>query len=299
MFQSRYDLAATSIDDFSSRMSSYLNGTTMSWAQANNPSSTTVNWWGEMFCGGKQPRFQANPFTSSPLTATNFAQHAPIFLQGCTQFIVEYAGDFVAQDPTTGQITNVYTNTNGTDGQVDFVITKDANGNLSKKIRWYGLPRDVDGIGGTSPNQFNTGAPDGAIPVFKTGATAAQENLMADVVPLRDVWRLSQIQGVGAYVDHAPFEKFTWTADPQNSDVPAPSPAFPTYHTSPLLTDVSATSGDYMAAGLSGMQPNDSYICAWGPNDPKPKMIRIIVTLDDPNGKTPDGQTFEYVFTLP
>ena len=33
--------------------------------------------------------------------------------------------------------------------------------------------------------------------------------------------------------------------------------------------------------------------------EPKPKMIRIIFTLDDPNGKLPEGQTFEYVFNLP
>ena len=37
----------------------------------------------------------------------------------------------------------------------------------------------------------------------------------------------------------------------------------------------------------------------WGPTDPKPKMIRILMTIDDPNGKLTDGQTFEYVFTLP
>jgi hypothetical protein len=57
----------------------------------------------------------------------------------------------------------------------------------------------------------------------------------------------------------------------------------------------STSTGDYMTS----MTPSDSYICAWGPSDPKPQMIRIIMTVDDPNGKIADGQTFEYVFSLP
>ena len=36
------------------------------------------------------------------------------------------------------------------------------------------------------------------------------------------------------------------------------------------------------------MNPNDQYICALhGPTDPKPKMIRITMTLDDPSGTLP------------
>jgi hypothetical protein len=42
------------------------------------------------------------------------------------------------------------------------------------------------------------------------------------------------------------------------------------------------------------------YICAWGPSDTvRPKMIRITMTLTDPLGRLPNGQTFEYVFSLP
>ena len=208
--------------------------------------------------------------------------------------MVEYAGDFVAQNPATGQVTNVYTNANGTDGQIDYILTHDANGNVARKIRWYGFPRDTDGIAGTSPNQYNTGAPDNQIYIAKS-STAAEENLMADVVPLRDVWRTATTPGASPYATNAPFEKFTWTQDPTSnySDAGAPPPT-------PLLADPgkSGTGGNYMDPS-SGVQANDSYICAWGPNDPKPKMIRIIITLDDPTGKLPDGQTFEYVFTLP
>ena len=51
--------------------------------------------------------------------------------------------------------------------------------------------------------------------------------------------------------------------------------------------------------GPNAMGANDGYICAWGPNDPKPRMIRITLMIDDPAGRLNEGQTFEYVFELP
>ena len=44
------------------------------------------------------------------------------------------------------------------------------------------------------------------------------------------------------------------------------------------------------------------YVCAWGPGaDPGtlPKLIRITVAIDDPNGRLNNEQTYEYVFPLP
>jgi prepilin-type N-terminal cleavage/methylation domain-containing protein len=291
MEQSRFDLAATSIDDFLGRLNAWF----------ANPALTapaTDNWWGELFCD-PHIRFQGSrfliphPTTADPaLNAFSYAQQAPIFLSGCSQFIVEYAGDFLVQDtdpasPTYGRINNVYTNNAGVgDGQVDFIITQDVNGNKARKIRWYGLPRDTDGVTTATPPTV-TGVPDNQIPVI-----AGSPQLMGDVLPLRDVWRMS---ATAPPTPVAPFEKFSWTkptsASPQ---VPATRVA-----ANPTLTDFGAGgSGDYMSP-TSGMGPNDYYICAFGPSDPKPKMIRITITLDDPAGKLPDGQTFEYVFTLP
>jgi hypothetical protein len=58
--------------------------------------------------------------------------------------------------------------------------------------------------------------------------------------------------------------------------------------------------GGYTQAATS-MQNGDRYICAWGPNDKatRPKLIRITLTLDDPSGNLPDGQTYQYVFAVP
>ena len=47
------------------------------------------------------------------------------------------------------------------------------------------------------------------------------------------------------------------------------------------------------------------YYAAWAPNDlrkgspTRPKMLRITMTVDDPNGRLTEGQTFEYVIDLP
>jgi hypothetical protein len=51
----------------------------------------------------------------------------------------------------------------------------------------------------------------------------------------------------------------------------------------------------------NGMQPTEFYQCAWGPYEMnmRPTMIRITVTLDDPNSRLAEGQTFQYVFKLP
>jgi hypothetical protein len=42
------------------------------------------------------------------------------------------------------------------------------------------------------------------------------------------------------------------------------------------------------------------YVAAWSPYDTiRPKMIRIIIVVDDPSARTPEGQTFEMIFNLP
>ena len=307
MEQSRFDLAATSMDDYTQRLIAWSNYSSIA---PMTTAGVDKNWWAELFCA-PLVRFQGNPFltphptvNSPKLNAFSFAQQAPIFLQGCTQFIVEYAGDFVCQDnnafvgttttpnPNYGQVLNVYTNPNvstlpsPTDGQVDFIVTTDANGNRSRKIRWYGLPRDVDGLDTTKTPFANTGFQDVKIPVN------ANPNLTCDVVPLRDIWRTSTIPPTAPYTNNAPFEKFKWSI-PTGATSAVPTPPGTT-----TLKDVGA-GGDYTASGTLGMGTLDSYTCAFGPNDPKPKMIRILLTIDDPNGKLTDGQTFEYVFTLP
>jgi hypothetical protein len=288
MYQSRFDLANMSIDKYLARLNTFGTG-------------GTVNWWGEIFCGGVNPRFQANPFVTRPINASTLSQQAPILLTGCTQFIVEYAGDFVAQDndPTSltfGEVTNTYfqTDTTGTppvqpatDGQIDYLVT--LNGGVkTKQIRWYGLPRDTNGDNSISAQN-----------------ASRNNNALFDVVPLRDVIQSggtnttipATLKAGMAATGGAPFEKFTWTQGAGHTAAPG-TPNLNLANITGSGPAPANSSNDY-AATSNGMNPNDQYICAFGPTDRKPQMIRITYTLDDPSGTLPDGVAFQYVFTLP
>jgi type II secretory pathway pseudopilin PulG len=204
-----------------------------------NAYPTNPNWWNG---NGVDFRFQADPFLRKPIDSTAAGRSSAIFLPACTNFVVEYAGDFVHQTVAG----NVATTDNWfgdptaapaipkTDGQIDFYI--DATG--KRQIQWYGFPRSTSGL-----------------------ATISLAN--GDVVPLRDMLKPFNTQAV--------FER-------------APLPTF---------------KADYATA--TGVAVSAQYICAWGPDDlaePRPSLIRITMTLDDPNGSIGEPPTYEYVFKL-
>ncbi|MCC7349909.1 MAG: prepilin-type N-terminal cleavage/methylation domain-containing protein [Phycisphaerales bacterium] len=137
---SRYDLAGTTIDDFRQRL-----------VTAIDPPNNLLDWWNTRFSF----RYQCNIFPTKPLSSQVIARTVPAFLSSCSQFIVEYAGDFLVQenDPANANYGRVLSA--GSDGKVDYFIS----GGVAQ-TRWYGMPRDING--------------DGVI------------NLL-DVVPLRDV----------------------------------------------------------------------------------------------------------------
>jgi type II secretory pathway pseudopilin PulG len=227
---SRYDLARTGIDDYRDILQRAL---------ALDPARP---WWNELMGAA---RFQVNPFFARGTgidLSESAAQMAPLFMQGCSQFIVEFAGDFLAQDPATGAITGNFL-TGTTDGQIDFVIVG-TGANVRRQILWYGFPRDTTGL---------DGLPDGAI-IRSSG----------DVVPLAH-W-------IGAAV---PFERVQ------------PLPAIP------------APNSDYYAVTPPAGQ-DTTYVAAWGPRDgERPRMIRMVMRLEDPESRLQEPQTFEYVFSLP
>jgi hypothetical protein len=266
--ESRYDLAGINIQTFGDHLSDWI----------ADPVNAGADWWDRMMCANtinagslRGGRFQSMPYLGAPMDSAKLAKMSPIFINGCTQFIVEYAGDFIAQN-AAGEATSAYMTTTGapnpggTDGVIDYILDPVTQ---TRKIRWYGFPRNTDDF-------------DGAAITGWSGAITSV-NQIRDVVPLRDVLRT--ISGYNA-VTAATFEKF-------GSSAPNTS----------LGVHANYADGSVLYT--------DDYTCAWGksvipgPNppqlfeDPKPKMIRIIVTLDDPAGKLADGQTFEYVFTLP
>lgn len=239
--------------------------------------ASALNWFRPMEDNGANSvlRFWCNPTVTRPITPRMLSQTVPFFVGNCTQFIVEYAGDYLNQDPVTGDLVqpaakrNITpgpnynpdendvaamvnpadgsTITGKTDGQIDFLVdrTADPTGTTPAtwvhRIRWYGLPRDVNGDGKVDIN---------------------------DVLPLADV-----LDWYGVTVNNAP------TSAPWEYDRPSPT---------------LKKAKDYVS--LQGSDAiNFRYTCAW--HNDAPPMIRILIKIDDPTGKLQDGQWYEYIFS--
>jgi prepilin-type N-terminal cleavage/methylation domain-containing protein len=203
------------------------------------------------------------PAPSRPLTPTGVARTTPCFLMNCSQFAVEFAGDFLNQD-ANGNVINYAGNPNPlpsnaptTDGIVDFYINP-ANG--TRGIRWYGFPRDANG--------------DGLI------LTGANMNQNPDVLPARDVVR--------AYFGSA-FPGFLFEKGVNGVG----SPKFPT------ATPANYHSENALPRMVSSYPT--SYVACWGSetaNLPRPTMLRIIFAIDDPLARVGSEQFFEFVAPL-
>lgn len=264
--ESRYDIAGITLAQMRSLMIDYvINART-----TPLPAGYTATWGRSLF----SYRFWCNPQINKPITSNDAARFSPIFLQGCSSFTVEFAGDFLTQNidqtsPNYGDVIDTYYNTvtgtkQTTDGKIDFVVIPSPvpGGQPSTAPRWYGLPRDTNGdgiiLGNVAPN------------------TPAQLRASTDVVPLRDYWQLVPREVAAC----APFEE-------------AMSVAAGGFTKKPNYAATTAANGN------SGMALGAQYVCGFGPNDPKPRMIRITYTLDDPTGRTGEGQVFSQVFELP
>lgn len=183
--ESRWDVANITVDQWRLRANRRYNNNPLAWflpMDDDAPGNGTFQY-----------RFKCNPVLARPFDAAKLAATVPYFVGHCTQFIVEYAGDFLNQDPNSGAVipgpggkpgVSAYT-TDGTtivrgstDGQIDFVV--ESNG--TRRIRWYGLPRDVDADGFIKIN---------------------------DVVPFRDVLDALGISGYGAHEKVMPSKKLS------------------------------------------------------------------------------------------
>lgn len=228
-------------------------------------------------------RYQACPFIPSValdpkspgrLGPTALALAAPIIARGCCHFIVEYAGNYLTQVEVPGG-KDANGNIDGTiispvpssnPDHIDYVSVLDQTttpNHYVRKIRWYGFPRDTNGIPGI---QYD------------------------DVMPLRDVIALS---GVKPSIQ-APFEHFGqgFSQIPAAGEVP---------------TDGTPTSKSVTEYATLGSTPDYSYTCAWGPypaippppaNYSLPKLLRITVVFDDPDGRLGSEQSYEYIIDL-
>jgi hypothetical protein len=289
---SRYDLLGASLEQLRQDVSDVrfdaggrADGKTSIWWQALAYRRNPGGPGNAVAIADPTVRFEANPRITKPMTSEAMAKAMPILLPNCSQFIVEYAGDFVTQNneqflpapppnvinPDWGEVTGLEP-----DGVVDYVVdyTNNTAGNSirSARIRWYGLPRDTNNdrriigyaamppapraIGGDG-NQF---------------AGSTNSNEMVDVVPLWDVRRTL----VAGAEPEAHEREIPNDPDGAGYDIP----------------------GDYASLTTGGAaEPFFRYTCVW--SNSSPSMIRIVLKLEDPAGRLPDGQWFEYVLGAP
>jgi type II secretory pathway pseudopilin PulG len=279
---SRFDLLGASLEQLRQDVSDIRNSVA-------SPDGLGSTWWQTLCYRRPTPtapgtpviladpvaRFECNPRITKPITSEAMAKAMPVLLPNCSQFIVEYAGDFVSQIPQFDPATNAF---NGNawgevtsaqpDGVIDFVVDHTNSTptvvNLAARTRWYGLPRDTNG------DRFIPGfstSPGVAAPAFRPAdynSGSRHPNEMVDVVPLWDI-----LKTISSTADPAPHER----------EVPIPAPG-----------------GDYGAIPIAD-GPAFRYTCVW--SNSSPSMIRIVLKLEDPAGRLPDGQWFEYVLGAP
>jgi prepilin-type N-terminal cleavage/methylation domain-containing protein len=278
----RYDIAVGSMRIFKSILRQAMDNAN----QWNTSQSElySFRWW-ESLCY----RFKGDTSVGKPMNPDSVARSQQVFLRHCTQFIVEYAGDFVEQDNKVydeanqtlananyGNVRDFYFNTadslDHTDKITDYYVDKsrDPNANSAtaadpklwvRRIRWYGFPRDINGDGKIQGYREQT-----------TGVGAVTNNEMQDVVPLRDVILSGRTPTV------TPVAQKLWAGKTWQSALVANPTPIPNWSGAPFEKDLEADTahpallsspgrnggnGDYARAGA--ISPFSRYTCAFGP----------------------------------
>jgi prepilin-type N-terminal cleavage/methylation domain-containing protein len=268
-------------------------------------------WWYELFtsytvAGATGPdayrdcRPAVNPFPTRPLTTAGASQRAMLVGDACSQFIVEFAGDFYAQNPATGDVTAT-----GPDGVMDFAIV-----NTKRVTRWYGLPRDADGDGRILRRLS------GDLPLVFPRTVNGLVTTGPDVLPVRDFAPNADLADGRSHGQATANNSTSVGGTPRAYSFEKVVPPIP-------------SDDDYSKNTTSrGLQDDGyGYVVAWGPeeftapstlgglatNDPTvhggtvngkavapvPQLIRIIVEMRDPAGALGSPVTQEYIFPVP
>lgn len=260
----RYDIAATSIAKYGS--TSRADGiASYSWSPTANPGvNYGKDWWDPVIAF----RFQAGPFilpstfaagSATKVSAQTLSSCAPDLIRGCSSFIVEYAGNFYTKNPSGANSNGI---PDGTPLQPQPVPKPDPSGTID----FY---RDSNGINHTRWYGY---------PRSTVSTTVSPTS--GDVVPLRDVLESLQA-GWGVYAD---AERF--------------SSNFPTY----AQMQGGSPPGYWSAmSATTDMASRYTYTAAWGPDvryQAFPKMIRIIIEIDDHEGALNAPQRYEFIFDV-
>jgi type II secretory pathway pseudopilin PulG len=302
-YQSYRDVGLSSIDEWRAS-ANFAYGNTVA-----TPGEFSTSWFRPMEdpdpATGKYWRAWCQPTVTRPITQQKLSQTAPFFVGNCTQFIVEYAGDFLDQregdatDPVPGRVvdakkkkrpgTGVPTKKEEIEGdsevnrlldrsQIDYVIDTSADPadppndptKWVRRVRWYGLPRDVSG--------------DGLITIN-------------DVLPLSDVMAYYDVKMNNGDRAIAPWEADLPMADTSTNAGGTKQGLLTTTLKNgaiPPRTKEPNWQQDYSQA-KPGSEAGFLYTCAW--HNDAPLMIRITMKVDDPTGKLKGGQWYQYILS--
>jgi prepilin-type N-terminal cleavage/methylation domain-containing protein len=234
-------------------------------------------------------RFACKPWlTRSNDQVEDTALNSPAFIKGCSQFIVEFAGDYAIQDPVAANKTYGRIIGQGSDGVLDFDAIPVPRSNplrFQNRVRWYGLPR-----------VYADNALRGVVNPAKPTAV--------DVLPVREFFADPSRSAIPlAQVRTLPFERIGYSAV-------AAADAFPRQRPAQVKSYVCAFNPYDLQFPLAGestgvlitpvVKPGGTAaMSAAYPKGFMPWMIRLTIRVDDANGRLADGQTIEYIFNLP
>lgn len=125
-----------------------------------------VEYWAE---NKFRYRFRATPnidLDDATAGPDDLARTVPVYLSGCVNFIVEFAGDYIAQNSDGTLVAPYGSEYNRDDPGVDDVIDFNVAADGRRTIRWYGFPRDADGDGSDTSGGVNPSAYKDPMPVW-------------------------------------------------------------------------------------------------------------------------------------
>lgn len=327
MAHSRFDIAKTTITDFRKTMAaidtvepnpSYPGTLCRTTWHISDPTDLTTPLTAH---GNLDYQFNGKPWADPQGDRpTELATTTPFLTRGCSQFIVEWAGDYLTQDNNPASATYGFVTGIGPDGVLDYVTKFDTSfpPRVMPITRWYGFPRNVD-----TTDDIPPAAPKLPRIIGKTN----DPRFLVDVVPLRDV-----IAAALTFNPNISIDPDYLYDDPSvyGRIFPGknyPGKKCPERYVPPICTnyaDRSPTSNPpgngLNANSLTG--PIDTatgkpvYVAAWGPAAltapdvtsstssstagvyPGPWLVRVIINVRDPNGRLPDGQTVEHVYSF-
>ncbi len=260
VFGARSDVFGAGLEELRKRCEFMVDTDTTSVPAAGSEWHSTLN-------SSWVDRFIVNPYSAMSSTAGNLqfdarsmGQRQHLLAECNTQFIVEFAGDFVTQNSATGAPAGGAATP---DGIVDFVIV-----NNVRQVRWYGMPRDVDN--------------DGTIP----GPGNAARLTSPDVIPLCDF--AGTRNGSGSQPTSSAFEThIPPITSGSNADYlkvftePAGDPDDTSY--------VCVWGPNEFKTGT--VVGTETYYSV-------PQMIRFVIEIADPKGRLAEPVTQEYVFPV-